>query len=137
MAARTPPERLALVEHRQLDGAAAPVRRVYLPKPGTREQRPFGRPIIGDRGTQSLVKRGLEAEGEARCAPTSDGVRPGRHRWEAIGALSVQINQQPTGVLDADLATCVARLDHDALLRQLNAPPTLSRPIQSGLKAGV
>jgi RNA-directed DNA polymerase len=137
IAALTPPERLALVGHLQRDGAAAPVRRVYIPKPGTREQRPLGIPIMVDRVTQSLVKRALEAEWDARFEPNSDGFRPGRNTWDAIGALYVQINQKPTWVLDADIAKCFDRIDHDALLRKLNAQPTLSRQIKSWLKAGV
>jgi RNA-directed DNA polymerase len=137
IAALTPPERLALVEHLQLDGAAAPVRRVYIPKPGTREQRPLGIPIIVDRVKQSLVKRALEAEWEARFEPNSYGFRPGRNTWDAIGAIYVQINQKPKWVLDADIAKCFDRIDHDALLRKLNAQPTLSRQIKSWLKAGV
>jgi RNA-directed DNA polymerase len=63
---------------------------------------------------QSLVQRALEAEWEARFEPNSYGFRPGRHTWDAIGAISVQINQKPQGVLDADMAQCVDRMDHDA-----------------------
>jgi RNA-directed DNA polymerase len=137
IAALTPPERLALVGHLQRDGAAAPVRRVYIPKPGPREQRPLGIPIMVDRVTQSPVKRALEAAWDARFEPNSDGFRPGRNAWDAIGALYVQINQKPTWVLDADIAKCFDRIDHDALLRKLSAQPTLSRQIKSWLKAGV
>ena len=39
LAALTPPERLALANALPLNGEAAPVRRVYIPKPGTDEQR--------------------------------------------------------------------------------------------------
>ena len=46
IAALTPVERRTLAEHLQLDGNAAPVRRVYIPKPGTREQRPLGIPMV-------------------------------------------------------------------------------------------
>jgi RNA-directed DNA polymerase len=137
MAALTPPERLALAEHLQLDGAATPVRRVYIPQPDTREQRPLGIPIIVDRVKQRMVKQALEPEWEARFEPHSYGFRPGRSTWDAIGAISVQINQKPKWVLDADIAKCFDRIDHDALLRKLNAQPTLSRQIKSWLKTGV
>jgi retron-type reverse transcriptase len=31
-----------------------------------------------------------------------------------MGAIDVQINQQPTWVLEADIATCFDRIDHAA-----------------------
>jgi RNA-directed DNA polymerase len=111
----TPQERLDLVKHLPLEGHASPVRRVYLPKPGTTAQRPWGMPTMADRATQALVKHVLEPAWEAQFGPNSYGFRPGRRTWEAMGAISVQINQQPKWVLDADIATCVDRIDHDAL----------------------
>jgi RNA-directed DNA polymerase len=41
----TPSERLDWATHLSLNGKAAPVRRVYIPKPGTDEQRPLGIPM--------------------------------------------------------------------------------------------
>jgi RNA-directed DNA polymerase len=131
IAALTPPERLALAEHLQLDGNAAPVRRVYIPKPGTLEQRPLGIPTITDRAKQGLVKEALEPEWEAKFEPNSYGFRPGRSTWDAIGAIYVQINQKPKWVLDADIAQCFDRIDHDALLRKLDAQPTISRQLKT------
>ena len=43
----------------------------------------------------------------------------------------------PKGVLEADRATGFDRLDHEALLRKLPANPTVRRPSNAGLKAGV
>ena len=110
----TPHERLDWVPHLHRQGHASPVRRGYLPKPGTTEPRPWGLPTMADRATQALVKHGLAPAGEAAFEPNRDGVRPGRTPWEAIGAIEGQINQQPTGVVDADIAPCVERLHHDA-----------------------
>src|SRR5438128_1186040 len=95
LAALTPVERRTLAEHLPLDGNAAPVRRVYIPKPGTREQRPLGIPTIADRAKQGLVTQALEPEWEAKFEPNSYGFRPGRSTWDAIGAIYVQINQKP------------------------------------------
>ena len=40
-----PEQRLELADSLRLDGEAAPVRRVYIPKPGTDELRPLGIPM--------------------------------------------------------------------------------------------
>jgi RNA-directed DNA polymerase len=137
IAALTPAERRTLAAHLQLDGHAAPVRRVYIPKPGTREQRPLGIPTIADRAKQGLVTQALEPEWEARFEPNSYGFRPGRSTWDAIGAIYVQINQKPKWVLDADIAKCFDRINHDALLRKLDAQPMINRQLKAWLKAGV
>jgi RNA-directed DNA polymerase len=135
--ALTPVERRTLAEHLPLDGNAAPVRRVYIPKPGTLEQRPLGIPTIADRAKQGLVTQALEPEWEARFEPNSYGFRPGRSTWDAIGAIYVQINQKPTWVLDADIAKCFDCIDHEALVRKLDAQPTINRQLKAWLKAGV
>ena len=41
-----PPQRLTLARTLTLDGTAAPVRRVWLPKPSTPELRPLGIPML-------------------------------------------------------------------------------------------
>ena len=115
LAALTPAERRTLAEPLPLDGNAAPGRRVYIPKPGTLEPRPLGIPTIADRAKQGLVTQALEPEWDARFEPNSDGFRPGRSTWDAIGAIDVQINQQPTWVRDADLAKGFDGIDHEAL----------------------
>jgi RNA-directed DNA polymerase len=83
-----------------------------------------------------LVTQALEPEGEAKFEPNRSGVRPGRSTWDAIGAISVQINQKPHWVLDADIAQGFDGINHDALLRKLDAQPTLNRQLKAWLKAG-
>ena len=115
IAALTPAARCSLAAHLQLDGNAAPGRRVYIPTPGTLERRPWGLPTVADRAKPGVVTEALEPAWEARVAPKSDGVRPGRRPWDALGALDGQINQQPTWVLEADSAQGFDRIDHEAL----------------------
>jgi RNA-directed DNA polymerase len=133
----TPTQRLALVHHLRLNQQAKPVRRVLIPKPASEEKRPLGIPTIQDRVLQALVKITLEPEWEAKFEPNSYGFRPGRSAWDAIGAIYVLINQKPKWVLDADIAKCFDRINHDALLRKIDASPTLKRQIKAWLKAGV
>ena len=133
----TPDQRLALATTLRLPHEAQPVRRVWIPKPATDEQRPLGIPTIFDRALQALVKMTLEPQWEARFEPNSYGFRPGRSAWDAIGAIYVSINQKPKWVLDADIAKCFDRIEHAALLSKLHANPTIRRQINAWLKAGV
>jgi RNA-directed DNA polymerase len=94
--ALTPPQRLALVNTLRLGQKAKPVRRVWIPKPDTIEQRPLGIPMMEDRALQALVKSALEPEWEARFEPNSDGFRPGRSCHDAIKAIFTAIGHQAT-----------------------------------------
>jgi RNA-directed DNA polymerase len=69
--ALTPDERLELAHTLALPSPATPVRRVWLPKPGTEETRPLGIPTLQDRARQAVVKLALEPHGETRFEPTS------------------------------------------------------------------
>jgi RNA-directed DNA polymerase len=133
----TPDQRLALVTTLRLPQKPHPVRRVWIPKPATDEKRPLGIPTIQDRALQALVTMALEPQWEACFEPNSYGFRPGRSAWDAIGAIYICINQKPKWVLDADIAKCFDRIDHDALLRKLHTSPTVRQHIHAWLKAGV
>jgi RNA-directed DNA polymerase len=100
----TPDQRLALVTTLRFPQKPHPVRRVWRPKPATDEQRPFGIPTLQDRALHALVTLALEPQWEAGLEANSDGFRPGRSAWEALGAMYICINQKPKGVLDADIA---------------------------------
>ncbi|MGH8055991.1 MAG: reverse transcriptase domain-containing protein [Candidatus Entotheonellia bacterium] len=133
----TPPQRLHLSHQLTLDLKAKPVRRVWIAKPGTEEQRPLGIPVMHDRAAQAVAKLALEPEWEAKFEPNSYGFRPGRSGHDAIEAIHASINQQDKYVLDADIAKCFDRIDHQALLAKLNTFPALRRTIRAWLKAGV
>jgi RNA-directed DNA polymerase len=134
----TPPKRFALAQSLTLDGAASPVRRVWIPKPGSKtEQRPLGIPTMADRARQTLVKFALEPEWEARFEANSYGFRPGRSCHDAIEAIFAAIGRKAKYVLDADIEKCFDRIDQDALLAKVNASPSLRRQLRAWLQAGV
>jgi RNA-directed DNA polymerase len=133
----TPEQRLILVANLKLDHKAKPARRVWIPKPGSDEQRPLGIPTIRDRALQTLVKMALEPQWEAQFEPNSYGFRPGRSSWDAIGAIYVNINLKPKWVLDADIAKCFDHINHEALLRKTDSSPATTRQIKAWLKSGV
>ena len=54
-----------------------------------------------------------------------------------IEAIFLAIRQKDKFVLDADIAKCFDRINHEALLRKLNTFPTIRRQARAWLKAGV
>jgi RNA-directed DNA polymerase len=130
-------ERLELAARLKVGASADPVRRVYIPKPGTAELRPLGIPTIHDRAVQSLVRLALEPEWEARFEPNSYGFRPGRSCWDAVEAIYKAVCRGDKYVLDADIAKCFDRIDHKALLTKIDAGPAVTRQIRAWLKAGI
>lgn len=133
----TPLQRLKLVDNLKLTSKARPVRRVMIPKSGSKEQRGLGIPTINDRAVQALVKQALEPEWEARFEQNSYGFRPGRSCHDAIEAIFGAINQKAKYVLDADIAKCFDRINQLELLKKTNTFPTMRRQIRAWLKAGV
>ncbi|WP_287257318.1 reverse transcriptase/maturase family protein, partial [Moorena sp. SIO4E2] len=74
---------------------------------------------------------------EAKFEPNSYGFRPGRSCHDAIQAIFNSISKKPKWILDADIAKCFDKINHDALLQKLNTYPSIRRLIKSWLKAGV
>ena len=134
----TPKQRLELVYSlNPLTGKAKSVRRVWIPKPGKDEKRPLGIPTMEDRARQCLVKLALEPEWEARFEPNSYGFRPGRSCHDAIQAIFCALSKKTAYVLDADIAKCFDRINHNILLEKLNTFPAMRRQIKAWLKSGI
>ena len=132
----TPLQRINLVNRLKLTGKAKPTYRVMISKPGTDEKRPLGIPTIDDRALQALCKMALEPEWEAHFEPNSYGFRPGRSCHDAVGAIFDSIKQKAKYVLDADIAKCFDRINHEALLTKIATFPTMRRQVRTWLKAG-
>ncbi|MBE9146927.1 group II intron reverse transcriptase/maturase [Planktothrix mougeotii] len=132
----TPKQRLILMTELNLGTKVKPTRRVWIPKPNG-EKRPLGIPTLKDRALQALAKLVLEPEWEAKFEPNSYGFRVGRSGHDAIAGIYNAINKKAKYVLDADIAKCFDRIDHQKLLEKLDTYPTLNRQIKSWLKAGV
>ena len=135
--ALTPPQRLVLTKRLKLKAKPQPVRRTWIPKPGTDEKRPLGITTMQDRALQTLVKFALKPEWEAKFEPNSYGFRPGRSCHDAVAAIFLAINKQPRYVLDADIAKCFDRINQKRLLEKLATYPTIRRLVKGWLQAGV
>src|SRR5438128_4106473 len=64
-----------------------PARRVFIPKPGSGEQRPLSIPAVRDRVVQAAVKIVLEPVFEADFLPCSFGFRPKRAAHDGLQVL--------------------------------------------------
>jgi len=130
-------DRYKLAETLRLTGKASPVRRIYIPKPGTTEKRPLGIPTIKDRALQALVKLALEPEWEAQFEANSYGFRPGRNCHDAVKQIRISMTWKPKYVLDADISKCFDRINHEKLLEKLKFSGKLRLQIKAWLKAGI
>jgi len=137
----TPKERLAMASavhpknwnHQPI----MPVRRVWVPKPGTVERRPLAILPMIDRCKQALVKLALEPEWEMKFELHSYGFRPGRGTHDAIAAILVAIERHPTFVFDADIEEAFDHVNQAVVLEKLQTFPALRQAINAWLTAGV
>lgn len=116
------------------------VRRVWIPKPGTNQQRPLGIPTVRDRVAQAALRTVLEPIFERDFAEQSYGFRPGRGCQDALARVDELLKAGYTYVVDADLKSYFDTIPHDKLmdrLRQKVADGRVLALIEAFLKAGI
>lgn len=91
-------EQLRLASYQPL-----PVKRVWIEKEGTTQQRPLGIPTVRDRIVQTALRMVIEPIFEHRFAEHSYGFRPGRGCKDALGRVQQLLDAGYTWVVDADL----------------------------------
>ena len=66
---------------------AQPMRRVLIPKPGSKDKRPLGIPTMIDRAVQALYHLGVDPAVETKSDSNSFGFRKFRSTHDAITAI--------------------------------------------------
>ena len=79
------------------------VKRVWIPKPGTKEKRPLGVPALRDRIVQGALLHVIEPIFERDFAPQSYGFRPGKGCKDALRRVDELLKSGYHWVVDADL----------------------------------
>ena len=117
-----------------------PVRRVWIPKPGSTEQRPLGIPAVRDRIVQGALRHVLEPIFETEFAEHSYGFRPGRGAKDALRRGDTLLKAGHVWVVDADLKSYFDTIPHDRLLALVKARVADGRVlalVESFLRSGV
>lgn len=96
-----------------------PVKRVWIPKPGTNEKRPLGIPTVRDRIVQTALRLVIEPIFEHRFAEHSYGFRPGRGCKDALRRVQTLLDEGYTWIVDADLKAYFDTIPKDRLMSRV------------------
>jgi len=115
---KTAPERLPRLQALLQTGnyTPPPVKRVWIPKLGSKELRPLGIPTVEDRVVQTAVRNVIEPIFEHTFAEHSYGFRPGRGAKDALRRVDHLLKTGRSWVVDADLKGYFDSIPQDQLL---------------------
>lgn len=95
------------------------LRRVWIPKPGSKERRPLGIPTVRDRVLQAALRHVVEPIFEKDFAEHSYGFRPGRGCKDALRQVDGLLKAGYCWVVDADLQRYFDSIPHRPLLQRI------------------
>ncbi len=98
-----------------------PVRRCWIEKLGSAEQRPLGIPTVKDRVVQTALRLVLEPIFEREFLPCSYGFRPQRGCHDALREVQGRLDGGATWVVDADIKSYFDTIPHAQLMREVRA----------------
>jgi len=96
-----------------------PIRRTWIDKPGSREQRPLGIPTVRDRVVQTALRLVLEPIFERTFAAQSYGFRPRRGCKDALRRVDGLLTAGHTWIVDADVRRYFDTIPQQALMQRL------------------
>ena len=117
-----------------------PARRVFIPKPGSTEQRPLSIPSVADRVVQAAVKIVLEPIFEADMLACSFGFRPKRAQHDALQVLIDESWRGRRWVVETDIANCFEAIPQEGLMRAVQervSDRSMLKLLRAMLRAGV
>jgi group II intron reverse transcriptase/maturase len=118
-----------------------PVRRKYIPKPGSDKQRPLGMPCFEDKLVQAGLVRTMQAVYEQDFIEDSYGFRPARNCHRALRALSDTVENKPVNhIVEADIKGFFDNVNQEWLMKFLAhriEDKRIQRMVKRFLKAGV
>jgi RNA-directed DNA polymerase len=118
-----------------------PVRRKYIPKPGSTKQRPLGVPGFEDKLVQAGLVRILGSVYEQDFIEDSYGFRPSRSCHNALRALSETVENNPVNhIVEADIKGFFDNVSQEWLMKFLAhriEDKRIQRMVKRFLRAGV
>jgi RNA-directed DNA polymerase len=114
---------------------AKPLRRVYIPKPGSTKKRPLSIPTMYDRAMQALYTLALSPVAEAAADICSFGYRKHRSAQDACQYTFICLSKKDSAqwVLEGDIKGCFDNINHEWLLNNI---PMDKAILKQFLKAG-
>jgi RNA-directed DNA polymerase len=107
------------------------VRRVWIPKPGSKEKRPLGIPTVEDRVVQAALLHVLEPIFERDFAKQSYGFRPNRGCKDALRRVVELLNTGYIWVVDADLKRYFDTIPHGWMIKRVEEKVADGRVIET------
>src|SRR5580698_6161314 len=106
------------------------VRRVWIPKPGSKERRPLGVPTVRDRVVQTALLHVLEPIFDATFSPYSYGFRQGRGCHHALKRVEELLTAGYQYVVDADLKSYFDTIPKTRLMTRIREKVSDSRVLR-------
>jgi len=109
------------IKEQLLGGTYQPrvIKRVEIPKPGSREGRKLGIPCVVDRLIQQALLQVLQRQWDSTFSDSSYGFRPGRSAHQAVAQAQAYLEQGYSYVVDIDRENFFDRVCHDRLMSHL------------------